>query len=141
MTPPKRSRRILRTLCAELGAEDGADPRVYLRRDGGRRAPKHKDRQLARQVAEAIDALLAGSTADPVLNALAVLAVEPAPDSATLLVTVSPRDPANATASALILDHLARASGWLRAEVAAAITRKRAPTLLYQVAEIGTGLR
>lgn len=133
MTPPKRPRRALRTLCAEVGAEDGADPKIYFRRDGGRKPAQHKDRQLARQVAESLDALLAGSTADPVLNALAVVAVEPAPDSATLLVTVAPRDPADATAPDLILDHLARASGWLRAEVAATITRKRAPTLLYRV--------
>ena len=139
MPAPKKSRRTLRSLCAEVGAEDGLDPRIYFRKDGDRKPGKHRAWQLARQVAEAVDGLLAGCTTDPVLTELRVVSVAPAPDAATLLVTVTRHDSALALSPDLILSHLAQASGWLRAEVAAAITRKRAPLLVYQVVEVRPG--
>ena len=136
MPDPKPSRKRLRTMCAEVDADDGADPRIFFRKDGDRKPGRHKARQLARQVAEVLDGLLVGSTADPVLGSLIVVAVDPAPDAATLRVTVARGDSSEPIPPALILAHLARASGWLRSEVAAAITRKKAPVLVYRVVEV-----
>jgi ribosome-binding factor A len=94
-----------------------------------------KSLQLCRQVSQTLDEVLA-ECRDDALRSLRVVAVEPAPDAGRLLVTVAPDvgyipggpDPA------AIMDHLARASGHLRAEVAHAITRKRTPTLTYRLA-------
>jgi ribosome-binding factor A len=130
------SRKRLRSLCAEVHADDGADPRVYFRKEGSRAKPRHKARQLCRQVLEVLDSLLADHHVDPLLRDLAVVAVEPAPDAVRLLVTVTPRPSEIPPDPAEILASLDRASGWLRAEVAASITRKRAPLLTYRVVEI-----
>ena len=139
MPEPKPSKKRLRTLCAEVDPDDGSDPRIFFRKDGDRKPGRHKARQLSRQVSEILDGLLAGSTADPVLNGLKVEGVEPAPDAATLLVTLSRAIGADPIPPEIILAHLNRAAGWLRSEVAQAITRKRAPMLVYQVVEVRPG--
>lgn len=74
---------------------------------------------------------------DPELQGLHVANVVPFPDASRLLVTVMPVDglPGAKIAPVAVLKHLERASGHLRYEVAAAVTRKRAPTLLYRLAE------
>lgn len=139
MPVPTPSRKRLRSLCAEVHPDDGADPRVFFRKDGSRAKPRHKARQLCRQVAEVVDDLLAGHSGDEVLRDLAVVAVDPAPDAASLLVTVALRPASGPADPATILGHLDRASGWLRSGVARAITRKRAPLLIYRVVEVRGG--
>ena len=130
------SRKRLRSLCAEVHPDDGSDPRVFFRKDGSPGKPRHKARQLCRQVLEILDSLLAGHSGDQALQDLAVVDVEPAPDGARLLVTVTPRPSDRPPDPAEILASLDRASGWLRSEVATEITRKRAPLLVYRVVEI-----
>src|SRR5262245_28407766 len=97
------------------------------------RGAGRKARQLGRQVAETLDAVLAGDSRDEVLRSLRVVAVTPAPDASRLLVTLAPRPPAGPLDPAEALDHLERASGWLRTEAATAITRKRAPALSFRL--------
>lgn len=130
--PPKRpSKKRLRTLCAELAPEDGTDPRDWLKGLHGPRTDRRKARQLCAQVAEALAMLLAAEGED-LLRCLDVAAVEPSPDTRQLLVTVRPL-PGMAIDPAAILGALASASGRIRSEVASAITRRRAPLLLYRV--------
>jgi ribosome-binding factor A len=109
-----------------------------LSRKGAAEAgPGRKAAQLCRQVAVTLQEVLA-ECRDPRLQALAVQGVEPAPDASRLLVTLvldggaGPADLAEAHA------RLLRASGHLRSEVASAITRKRAPVLVYRIAAGGT---
>ena len=137
--PIRPSRKRLKTMCAEVHPDDGADPRYFFRKDGDRKPGRHKAQQLAKQVGAILDSLLAGSTADPVLTSLTVVAVEPAPDAATLLVTLARTEGSDVLPPDLILAHLGRAAGWLRSEVATAITRKRAPMLVYRVVEVRPG--
>jgi ribosome-binding factor A len=122
----------LRNLCSEPASDDGVDPRDVIRQSARKRGGR-KTRQLCGQVAEAINAALAGACNDDVLRDLGVVAVHPAPDESRLLVTVAPTlpgpfDPAEA------LCRLNRAAGRLRAEVAAAIHRKKVPDLVFRVA-------
>jgi ribosome-binding factor A len=49
-----------------------------------------------------------------------------------LLVLVAPAEAADRVESELVLTRLAAVAGRLRSEVAAAITRRRAPKLLFQ---------
>lgn len=126
----KISPRRLRALCAEVHPDDGIDPRTRPR--GGSRAKLRRHaQQLCRQVAETLEYVLAEQ--GEILRGLHVVAVEPAPDTSRLLVTVGALlhdriDPAAA------LEQLERASGRLRSEVAAAITRRRAPALAFRFA-------
>jgi ribosome-binding factor A len=112
-------------LAAEVGGEDGADPKEFHAKpwDGSGQAGR-KGWQLCGQVKDALHLALGGS-ADEVLRGLEVVSVDPAPHAGRLRVVVAGgRDAADA---------LRRAAGYLRAEVARAVTRRRAPELVFEV--------
>jgi ribosome-binding factor A len=88
--------------------------------------------QLCRQVADTLAQVLSGECDDDVLRSLQVVTVVPAPDASQLLVIVAPALADDRLDPADVLQRLAAFSGRLRYEVAAAITRKRAPRLAYQ---------
>jgi ribosome-binding factor A len=73
---------------------------------------------------------------DGVLQGLRVVEVAPFPDASRLLVTVASVDgkAEREYGPETVLEHLRHASGHLRCEVAAAVTRKRAPLLVYHLA-------
>ena len=122
----------MESLAAELGGEDGTDPRDFHKKPWD--APKQQSRkagQLCGQVRDALHSALAGC-GDAVLQALAVASVEPAPHTGRLLVKVNlPADAGIDRATAE--DHLRRATGMLRSEVAAAVNRRYAPELAFAV--------
>jgi ribosome-binding factor A len=148
------SKAQMRGLCAELGEDDGLDPHLKSWRTGRswrtRRAglgtglgpgPQGRpvDRkacQLCRQVAVTLDEVLA-DCGDGVLQNLRVVAAAPFPDASRLMVTVASVDgrTERTLGPEVVLEHLQRASGHLRREVAAAVTRKRAPLLVYRLAD------
>jgi ribosome-binding factor A len=84
---------------------------------------------LCAQIADAIAMALA-TASDPVLRDLSVATVEPRRGAASLRVVLiaAPGDEL-----AIAADHAARAVGYLRAEVAAAIQRRRTPDLVVDV--------
>ncbi len=73
---------------------------------------------------------------DAVLRNLHVVDVTPFPDASRLMVAVASVDGKTEREHGpdIILEHLQHASGHLRCEVAAAVTRKRAPLLVYRLA-------
>jgi ribosome-binding factor A len=128
MKPKRTPRKEIASLCSRPGEEDGADPRRFF----GER-PDRSDRksiQLAGQVARTLRSLLAGESGEEILQALSILAVEPAPDSSHFLVVVT-----GPVAESEALAALGRASAWLRTEVAAAVRRRKAPELTYRFIE------
>lgn len=72
---------------------------------------------------------------DDALAGLVVETVEPAPNASRLLVTLATADPA--TSLPAVLAGLERARGRLRGEVAASISRKKLPDLVFRVARAG----
>lgn len=131
MALDKRTREQLHAHCGELHDDDGVDPREFFKAGRGSRKPDHKTKQLCRQTAETLDQVLAGESADPRLACLRVVAVQPAPDSSRLLVTVladclrEDFDREESTA------RLQASAGRFRAALAAAITRRKTPTLAF----------
>jgi hypothetical protein len=132
------------SLCAEVGEDDGQAPHSRApRRSRSRRQRQsssterglaRKAHQLCRQVALTLDEVLA-ECGDSVLQGLHVASVVPYPDASRLLVSVTPVDGRpEAISPADVLKHLDRASGHLRCEITATVTRKRAPLLLYRLA-------
>jgi ribosome-binding factor A len=87
-----------------------------------------KTLQLCRQVQRALMFAMS-ETGDDVLLDVQIEDVEPSPGPGQMLVTVS-----GSAEPAEILDAIHRNSGHLRNEVAAAITRRKAPELFYKVA-------
>src|SRR5262249_14454186 len=132
MRPKKPSREELLSSCADVGPEDGQDPRAFFRKPSGG-VKNRKALQLCGQVARTLSFILSGECGDAVLREVHVESVQPFPDSSRLLVTVH-LDPASEIQPATVLEHLRRAGGMLRSEVAAAIHRKRAPELTFRVA-------
>ena len=119
-------------MCGEIRPEDGMDPRDFAKKP---RPPKgdRKVRQLCSQVAETLSLVLSGECSDEMLHNLEVVAVDPAPNASQLLVTVRSAEAAETVDPAEVSACLASIAGRLRCEVASAITRKRAPKLLFRV--------
>jgi ribosome-binding factor A len=133
MKSDKRMREILREHCAEAGEDDGRDPRDDRKGGGSGRNESRKSKQLCRQVAETLDWVFSGDAPDDLLRSLRVAAVEPAPYSSRLLVTVIADLPPEEADPQLILDRLHEHAGRLRCEVATSINRRKVPTLVFQV--------
>ena len=124
----RRSNRALAHLAAELGPEDGGDPKEFHSKPwDSPKAAGRKALQLCGQVKDALHTAFA-ACGDEVLQALTVISVEPAPNTGRLLVIVQTADNRAAVAR-----QLQRAAGMLRAEAAAAICRRHAPELTFEV--------
>jgi ribosome-binding factor A len=80
-----------------------------------------------------VHAVLAGECGDDALRDLLVESVVPAPNSSRLLVTLVLGPGVATVAAEDVLVCLHRAQGLLRAEVAAAINRKRVPELTFRL--------
>jgi ribosome-binding factor A len=121
-----------RNLAADSSPEDGGDPKEFHTKPWN--APKkagRKAQQLCRQVRDALHGALA-ACGDPAVQPATVLMVEPAPHTGRLRVVVGAPPDGDREAVAAGLE---RAAGHLRAEVAAAISRRYAPELVFEVIE------
>jgi ribosome-binding factor A len=133
MSLDKRTRERLLTHCGELHEDDTVDPREFFKTSRPQKKETRKAKQLCRQVAETLDQILSGEASDDVLRGLRVADVRPAPDTSRLLVTLLVDcDPSNFDRT-LIEERLAFFKGRLRSEVATAITRRKAPTLVFEI--------
>ena len=88
--------------------------------------------QLCGQVRDALGVILPG-LADEVLQNLTVVSVVPAPHAGRLLATVAVPTPADAADRTAAAEHLDRAAGRIRREIAAAVHRRKAPELAFEV--------
>jgi ribosome-binding factor A len=132
MTAKKPSKKEMFSLCGKIHPEDGKDPREFARKGRPRKGDR-KVRQLCSQVAETLNLVLSGECGDELLQSLQVVSVDPAPDASQLVVTVHADYPGEVFDPGEVSAHLAKIMGKLRYEVAASITRKRAPKLVFRV--------
>lgn len=122
----RRNKPDVRDLCAHTAGDDFKNPKFDKR--GEVRRTSGKDLALCKQAARAIDQSLA-AIAWSIDVGLRVVAVEPAPDATRLRVLVAWSD--RAIGLDVVLGWLHARKGRLRSEVAMAITRKRAPDLIF----------
>jgi ribosome-binding factor A len=109
------------------------DPSAYFEPHAQPRAREgRKTQQLCREVERTLIVAFAACT-DAALRTLLVVAVEPAPDSARLLVTLAPASGQLDVDVGAQLKAIGAARGRLRAEVAAALQRKRTPELIFRI--------
>jgi ribosome-binding factor A len=128
----KRENDALSRYRAAVDADDGADPRAFQKQGTSPHRARRKTQQLCSQVAQTLEQLLA-EAADPALQMLQIVEVSPAPDATQLLVVVTPIVPAAELDLPATSAAIERAAGWLRSQVAGAITRKRAPQLVFRL--------
>jgi ribosome-binding factor A len=117
--------------------ESDASELFFSSQGGGRR--EHKTAQLCRQVFWALSLAL-GECGDDVLRDLVLHDVLPAPDASRLLARVGFSSAGAQRSAAEVYERLAQASGFLRRQVAAAITRKRAPELSFALIASGEAM-
>ena len=128
----KKKRAQLLTLCGQLNEDDAVDPRDFFRKKY--RSKDSKAQRLCKQVAETLSLVLSGECNDDVLRSLQIFSVQPAPNTRRLLVVVEPDEETRAIcAPDEILARIEPLRPFLRSEVARAISRKRAPTLVFEV--------
>lgn len=130
----RRHQDVLRDLCAHVHEDDGVNPR--LERKGSSpsdRAATRKDLQLCKVASRAISHALRLHAYDPLLTDLDVLRVEPAPDGTRLRVWCAPTGPTTPDRLIAAQHRLAALRPHFRAELAAAIQRKRVPELTFAV--------
>ena len=132
MKPKKQKSPYTDELAAELHSDDGQDPRQFFRDSKQQKKTGRKAIQLCSQVADTLSLVLGGECRDEVLQNLIVSRVKPAPDASQLLVVLTPAPGSPPLSSESVAGALSAAAGWLRTEVAASITRKRAPRLTFQ---------
>jgi hypothetical protein len=97
---------------------------------GGRKRVHHKDRQVCRQVADAVGWYLA-DVDDPLLSGLLVIDAVPAPSAARVMVILAPASGEVDAAEAQ--RRLADVKDDVREEVANEVHRRRAPEVVFRV--------
>lgn len=132
MSSRRISRKSLLRGCTEPGPGDGHDPRLD-RPDPDEGPGGRKTLQLCGQVARTLSQALA-DLGDDVLRDLTVVSVSPARGKGRLLVTLAPSPSAPPRDPGEWLDHVRRAHGLLRHEVAAAVHRRKVPDLVFRLA-------
>jgi ribosome-binding factor A len=128
----RRRRSKLQQRAGRTGPDAGVDPSQFFDRRSRQRVDR-KAYQLCRQVSDTLNFVLSGDTGDDVLRGLYVDSVDPAPDASHLLVSVAPLDRDDQTPAEVYLTKLMAVSGKLRSEVAASISRRKAPELAFRV--------
>ena len=129
MSRRKRKADDLKNFASELGQEDGGDAREFHAKPWNKpRQASRKGQQFCSQVKDVLRSVFAGC-ADPVLQQLTVVLVQPAPHTGRLLVLVS----SSTDASEIVKASLMRAAGFLRTELATAVSRRSVPELVFEV--------
>lgn len=132
MKPPKFENKKNRGLSEDVGPEDGVDPKRFFGKSS-RKKTNRKTLQLCSQVAQTLSVILSWESGSELLRNLVVEAVEPAPDSTRVLVSVSLAVTAEPCSLRQALACLQHSAAWLRTEIAAAIHRKRVPQLVFRM--------
>lgn len=130
MPTPRRNLDELRQLCAQLYPDDGVNPREDKRREVQRKKNDRKLRQLCKQVANALQLSLAELATSSTLTSADIREVQPAPNAGRLRVIVVVDNPTQLQPAQTLLERL---TGRLRADVAAAISRRKTPELIFEV--------
>lgn len=131
MNHKRFSKKQMLSLCDEIHSDDGVDPTEFFRPMRKKNSNHRKALQLCHQVADTLSLVLSGEFGEE-LRDLRIVAVTPAPDASQLLVLVAPAIAGSSVDPDAVIVKLAAVAGRLRGEVAAAITRRRAPKLLFQ---------
>lgn len=130
----QRQKDVLRDLCANVHEGDGVNPRLERQRSSRSEMEiTRKDRQLCKWAARVVSHALRARAADPLLVNLDVVSVEPAPNATRLRVWCAPTVPTTPEHLSIVQQRLAALRSQIRAELAAAIQRKRVPELTFVV--------
>lgn len=119
--------------CGEIHEDDGVDPRTYFQPRRNQKENR-KTKQLCQQIARTINLCL-NDCDNPIVQAMFLVGVQPAPDSSCLLLHIEVDiDDFDCDAA---LDAVRQQVPRLQFEIARSINRKRVPNLVFSVASAG----
>lgn len=129
----KREADEVRALCAQQHPDDGVNPRDDKKRDVDTRE-KHnrKTQQLCKQVANALELVLPNVQLP---GDVRILSVTPAPNAGRLSVLVAV---SGTSTPEQVASRLEECTGYLRAELAQVVSRRRVPELAFSIVTEGT---
>lgn len=137
MTIDRRKLREMLSCCEEVREDDGIDPREFFKNKHRPKKEEHRTERLCQQVAETLQLVLfdalRGPPSSDTAGCLQVESVAAAPNAGRLRVSLRWTGVADELDRKAVEEGLARAAGRLRCEVAAAITRRKAPHLVFEV--------
>ena len=137
MAISKKMREQMLELCGSICDDDGLVARDFHRKTAANKTcDEYKQLRLCEQVARTLALTFADSTVDQ-LRELKLEHVKPGKQSAGLRVQIRRPIGTDAETCALLLAMLKEQEGWLRSEVACAITRKRVPSLTFEFLSTG----
>lgn len=119
------------SLCDEIGAEDGVDPRRLSRVSEGERK-RYKSRQLCKAAKQTLSLVMGGALSDPILQGLEVDEVTSSEDGQSLVIAIRCDEVGCTVRGGSILERLYAVQGFLRAEIARSVKRKRVPALRFK---------
>ncbi len=124
----RKSHKYMQESAAELGPDDGIDPKQWFHSEAPKRG--RKGLQLCGQIREALYWVLGSQAGDDWLAHLEVHSVQPLGNTSQILITlVAPED--------IEIEHatgkVQAASRAIRAEIAAAIHRRKVPDLFFRI--------
>lgn len=118
-------------LCAEIGAEDGVDPR-YIKTKQARKNASCKNLQLCKEASRIVSLVLAGETGQPLLRDLQVLSVQAEHDGQQLCVALGHYAADIQVSPAQLQNALASAQSQVRWALAQALHRKHVPAIRFR---------
>ncbi len=128
-------------LCADIGAEDGIDPRYASAKQARKKAPR-KNLQMCKEAARIVSLVLTGEAQQALLRDLVVVSVEPEGHGQSVCVTVGRYTMDSDVCETEVLVALHSVQGLLRSALAHALHRKHTPTLTFRYAGVlGGGVR
>ena len=135
MSISRRIREQMLALCGSIGEEDGLSRKEAKKLTGAsssRNQPgdQHRQLRLCKQISHTLSLFVQGL---PLAYDVRVTDVVPGQQMSYVVVRICCSDASNANSKQEILRELGEIEGWLRVEIARAITRKRVPRLRFEV--------
>lgn len=131
MNISKKIREEMTKLCGSICEDDGRDPREFHETKIERKeSDQYRHERLCQQVAHTLALVLPESVEEPIRH-LQINSVVCGQNTSVLKVKLALPN-CNHEQQTALLESLKSQEGWLRSEVAAAITRKRVPRLAFE---------
>lgn len=118
--------------CGNIHDDDGIDPLTYFKSNHRNRHENRKTKQLCQQVARTLNLSL-NDCDDPLVQAMYLIGVQPAPDSSCLLIHVECDCDTEEFDHGAAMLALRNQTARLQFEISRAIHRKRVPNLMFSI--------
>ena len=131
MKKNRQWRKQASALCAETRPEDGVDPRLLAKQET-HKTDHHQTDRLCKRVSQVLAQIIQGELDDPLFFDVEIIDVKPTNSGQYLLVEIGHNQPGLENSRQELMSALNQLQGYMRAQIAQSINRKRVPVLKFQ---------